>query len=273
MRKTLAVSLLTAALPLALLAQPTNRQTVTLVADVSGANGALPAGGALSGRVTIDMDFYFQADLEDDSAEGASDAFDRFLGFVDDGGSTIDASDITAVTVRTMADLDLALGSVVSLTGAEIRMPGDSTTPTLDLSISPRVLQSAASGITGMTQLSTDMEIQMAVAIARSPGSYSLALMSEAVPAGEAVGKLHYGAETNDRLTRRQLSQIITMLMSIQADIDEIQGDEPPTEEPPTEEPPTEEPPTDETPTDETPTDETPTDQTPSEGSSTPPGV
>lgn len=236
------------ALPVLLSAQTdTQRATTTLTADLIGSNGNPAVDTPNTGRFSITMNFDVEA--EDDGAfenigEAVQDGFDDFLGFfgADDdddndvtvGRYVVERDDITKVTVAIRGDLEKPAGSAVqNITGLHIHDGGSSENGPVVVNFGITSM-SAAAGMTRISRsvmLTTEMDIDTAIDIARNPGNYYLNLHTDANPSGEIRAQLRRSAEDENRRLQNSINQLTQMvsqlsmrLMDVQDTVEEFQN-------------------------------------------------
>jgi|GEM_PF-6484210 len=195
------------ALPVFLSAQTsTQRATTTLTADLMGSNENPAVDTPNTGQFTITMAFDVEAD-DDGTWENIGDAvqegFDDFLGFfgVDDdddetpanGRLMVERDNISKVTVSVQGDFDKPQGSAAqTITGFHIHDGGASENGpvVVNFGVSSMSANSGTTRLSRSVMLTTGMDIDTAVDIARNPGNYYLNLHTNANPSGEVRGQL-----------------------------------------------------------------------------------
>lgn len=235
-------------LPVLLSAQTTTeRATTTLTADLIGSNENPAVDTPNTGQFTITMGF--DVDVDDDGTfENIGDAvqngFDDFLGFFgangddDDtvmtGGLTLERDDISKVTVSLQGDFQKPQGSAVqTITGLHIHDGGSSENGPVVVGFGVSSM-SASAGMTSLSRsvmLTTEMDIDAAIDIARNPGNYYLNLHTSANPSGEVRGQLERSPEDENRRLQRSIHQLTDMvsqlsmrLMDVQDTVESIQN-------------------------------------------------
>ena len=229
-------------LTLALSAQTTTqRAQVTLTADLLGANENPAVDTANTGSFTINMDFDVAAD-DDGTLENIGDAvqegFDDFLGFfgVDDddaigantGRLSVEREDITKVTVSVRGDFDRGNASgTQSITGFHIHDggPSENGPVVVNFGVSQVTAQSGATRINRTVMLTSDMNIDTALEIAKNPGSFYLNLHTTDNPSGEIRAQLSRSAQDQTRSLQRDIDRLTRMMMQLTMTLSTVQGD------------------------------------------------
>lgn len=242
------ISGLALALPLMLSAQTTTQKaSVTLTADTIGANEVPAVATDTAGEFTIRMDFDVEAD--DDGAfenfgEAVQNGFDDFLGVFGigddddnnnsntDGRLSLERENITKVTVSLRGDVSKPQGSASqTITGLHIHDGGPSVNGPVLVNFGVSNL-SAAAGMTRITRtvmITTDMDIDTALEIAKNPGDFYLNLHTSDNPSGEIRAQLSRSAQDENRELRRtlerqnqMLNQIMMTLNNVQANVNDL---------------------------------------------------
>ncbi|MBI1354232.1 MAG: CHRD domain-containing protein [Acidobacteria bacterium] len=241
MFRVLAFSTAALLLPSLGLAQATTQTaTVNLTADLQGSNENPAVETDNSGNFTVSM--VFDIDAEDDGTfenigEAVQSGLDSFLGLVgagddtdneDDpmpGGLTVERNDIQKVTVSVRGDFDKPTGSAnQTITGFHIHKGGSSENG--DVVVNFNVMDmAAAAGSTRISRsvtLTTSMEVDTAVEIARNPSAYYLNLHTSENQSGEIRGQLQRSADDQNRQLRGEITMLSRQLSELRADLSEL---------------------------------------------------
>jgi hypothetical protein len=208
-----------------------------MTADLLGANEKPPVNTPNSGAFTITMGF--DVDVDDDGTfenigQAIQDGFDGFLGFIgvgnnndyDDsatpGGLVFERNDVTAVTVSVRGDLDKLSGSASqNMTGFHIHRgrAGVNGPIVVDFGVADTAAQAGATRLSRSVVLSSSMDVDTALAIARNPGEYYLNLHTTENPSGEVRGQLRISGDDQGRLLRREMMMLTRELQQTRADL------------------------------------------------------
>ena len=239
MLKTLALAGLITILPAIGLAQgTTGRSTVVLTSDLLGTNENPPVNTPNSGSFTVIMDFDVDvnnAGVFENIGEAIQTGFDGFLGFFGVGnnrddnatprGATIARNNVKSVTVSVRGDLDKPAGSAnQSITGFHIHRGRASVNGpvVVGFDVTNTNAQAGTTRLNRSVTLSSSMDVDTALAIARNPGEFYLNLHTTENPSGEVRGQPRRSADDQGRLMRSEMMMLTRELQQTRTDLQRL---------------------------------------------------
>ena len=240
MLRTLALMGLITTLPSFGLAQATTgKSTVELTADLLGSNENPPVNTPSGGAFTITMDF--DVEVDDDGAfenvgEAIQNGFDGFLGFFgvgdddDDDSATLrgvelERGDVKKATVSVRGNLDKPAGSASqNITGFHIHRgrAGVNGPVLVNFGVADVGAQAGSTRLSRSVVLSSSMDVDTALAIARNPSEYYLNLHTTENPSGEVRGQLRRSADDQRRLLRSEMMLLTRELQQTRTDLQRL---------------------------------------------------